>query len=411
MTLRFRRTVRLFPGVRLNFSKSGISASIGGSPFTVNVGPRGLMSTAGIPGTGISFRHHVGTRSSQGYPAEVFPAQVPEAVVPEAVSEPGNEIRSASPDRVTSEGLSALLDLLRQANAERRQIREVLASAEEELDRRNERCERWKDGFFLRRLFRGRTAKLEKEAAQTAAEVSELSRQLEQATIHTQIDIPSAMGEEYSKACEAFRQLCTASAIWDVVSERHIDTRRERSSVTRSVARERVSFEIGHSDLITYSSTVPVLRNKNGGDLFLYPAFILYRVSEFDFGLVDLRELKVEITSAQFAETDALPGDAMRVGTTWQKVNADGGPDRRFRDNAEMPMMEYGILRLASRGGLHEEYMVSNAGLSSGFGSALQRLISAADLAGVSPAPLRVPAAASSEQPNPQPDGSAPLPD
>jgi len=123
---------------------------------------------------------------------------------------------------------------------------------------------------------------------------------------------------------------------------------------------------------------------------------------------IDLCELNVGISTAQFAETEALPGDAKRVGSTWQKVNTDGSPDRRFRDNAEMPMMEYGILRLDSRGGLHEEYMVSNAALSSGFGSALQQLISAADLAGAKAAPLPALAAASSEQPNPRPSESAP---
>lgn len=55
MGLRFRRSVRLFPGVRLNFSGSGISASVGGRGATVNVGKRGVRSTVGIPGSGLSY--------------------------------------------------------------------------------------------------------------------------------------------------------------------------------------------------------------------------------------------------------------------------------------------------------------------------------------------------------------------
>jgi hypothetical protein len=52
---RFRKSVKIIPGVRLNFSKSGISTSVGGSGATVNFGKRGTRQTIGIPGSGISF--------------------------------------------------------------------------------------------------------------------------------------------------------------------------------------------------------------------------------------------------------------------------------------------------------------------------------------------------------------------
>lgn len=41
MSLRFRQTFTLFPGVRLNIGKRGISASIGVPGATVNVGKKG----------------------------------------------------------------------------------------------------------------------------------------------------------------------------------------------------------------------------------------------------------------------------------------------------------------------------------------------------------------------------------
>ena len=60
MGWRFRDSFKIIPGVRLNLSKTGLSASIGGAPFAFNVGQRGLMATASLPGTGISFRQHLG---------------------------------------------------------------------------------------------------------------------------------------------------------------------------------------------------------------------------------------------------------------------------------------------------------------------------------------------------------------
>jgi len=49
MSWRFRRSFKVIPGVRLNLSKSGVSCSIGGAPFTVNVGPRGALGRVAHP--------------------------------------------------------------------------------------------------------------------------------------------------------------------------------------------------------------------------------------------------------------------------------------------------------------------------------------------------------------------------
>lgn len=55
MGLRFRKSIRLFPGIRLNLSKGGVSASVGRPGATVNVSKRGLRGTVGVPGSGLSY--------------------------------------------------------------------------------------------------------------------------------------------------------------------------------------------------------------------------------------------------------------------------------------------------------------------------------------------------------------------
>lgn len=55
MSWRLRRSVRILPGVRLNFSRSGVSTSIGGRGATINIGKRGVRTTIGLPGTGVSW--------------------------------------------------------------------------------------------------------------------------------------------------------------------------------------------------------------------------------------------------------------------------------------------------------------------------------------------------------------------
>lgn len=62
MSIRFRRSMKLMPGVRLNFSKSSVGMSFGipGARYTINSKGRRTVST-GIPGTGI---YNVETLSS-----------------------------------------------------------------------------------------------------------------------------------------------------------------------------------------------------------------------------------------------------------------------------------------------------------------------------------------------------------
>lgn len=57
MGLRFQKRIRILPGVYINLSKSGVSASVGGHGATVNVGSTGRkMITVGVPGSGLSYR-------------------------------------------------------------------------------------------------------------------------------------------------------------------------------------------------------------------------------------------------------------------------------------------------------------------------------------------------------------------
>ncbi|NMT63440.1 DUF4236 domain-containing protein [Marinobacter orientalis] len=68
MAFRFRRTVSIFPGVRLNLGKRGVSVSAGLRGASVTLGRNGLYGNVGIPGTGLSYRERlleqdkVGTR-------------------------------------------------------------------------------------------------------------------------------------------------------------------------------------------------------------------------------------------------------------------------------------------------------------------------------------------------------------
>jgi hypothetical protein len=62
MPFRFRRSIRIAPGLRLNLGRRGLSASVGGREGHVSAGTRGVRATATLPGTGISYTMSTGRR-------------------------------------------------------------------------------------------------------------------------------------------------------------------------------------------------------------------------------------------------------------------------------------------------------------------------------------------------------------
>lgn len=54
MPIRFRKSITIFPGVRLNFSKTGTSLTVGKrGAFTLNFSKRGVRETTDLPGEGL----------------------------------------------------------------------------------------------------------------------------------------------------------------------------------------------------------------------------------------------------------------------------------------------------------------------------------------------------------------------
>lgn len=63
MAIRFRKSIKILPGVKLNLSKTGISVSAGVRGARVTVGKRGTHATVGLPGTGLSVTKKIGGKS------------------------------------------------------------------------------------------------------------------------------------------------------------------------------------------------------------------------------------------------------------------------------------------------------------------------------------------------------------
>ena len=65
MPVRIRKSFNLFPGVRVNMSKGGMSITVGRKGFHLNFSKRGVHQTVGLPGSGISESSYIFKNKSQ----------------------------------------------------------------------------------------------------------------------------------------------------------------------------------------------------------------------------------------------------------------------------------------------------------------------------------------------------------
>lgn len=366
MGWRFRQSFTVIPGLRLNLSKSGLSASIGGTPLTLNVGPRGITETASLPGTGFSYRHHFSNPSNPQPPiSSPAPQPISLPLIPALSSDfinaaPVVEIHSASTELLTSDTLKQVKQLVQDAYQQHLEISRDLDGARDAKITAQSRFDSWNGGFLFKKLFKKAFAKRQEVCETETARVAELEEQLKLSTIATEIDVEHEQAELYYRFRDEFAGLCECAAIWDVKSYQATDKFHERTVADSRINRERVRFELGNCDLIQWNQKVPHLRNAKGGDLYYYPGFILYRAAREAFSLIQYQDIRGSATNIRFHEEETVPADSSVIGSTWAKANKDGSRDRRFANNYQIPVVQYGHLTLKSTGGLWEEFHFSN---------------------------------------------------
>ena len=122
MGYKYRKRVTLFPGFKINISKSGMSATIGMKGLSVNVGQRGTYLNTGIPGTGIYNRVRLDKSTSKNQIPDNYNIRIP--MLNEVV-----EVKSYQPEVMTSDGLFGLKESIINARQEKQELKNIAKKA------------------------------------------------------------------------------------------------------------------------------------------------------------------------------------------------------------------------------------------------------------------------------------------
>lgn len=75
---------------------------------------------------------------------------------------------------------------------------------------------------------------------------------------------------------------------------------------------------------------------------------------------VSFKEIDINLATALFLEDSKIPNDATVLGKTYAHTNKDGSPDKRYKDNPQLNLVEYGVLSLTKNPGLNSLIVFSD---------------------------------------------------
>lgn len=213
--------------------------------------------------------------------------------------------------------------------------------------------------FPIKFLFKERIQEINSLIQSLNEEHNDLKTRLAKHQLGLEITIPDKLDAIFTTLCDDFSELSSVQKIWDLTTSRRTDQYRERTAATETIERELVRFSRQQNSKILSEYQSLHLENANGHDMDIYPQFVLID-DGYEFALVDLADLTIEFSTCRFFEDEGVPKDSKIVGKTWLKCNKDGSRDKRFVDNYEIPIVQYGELHIKSSSGINEVYMFSN---------------------------------------------------
>lgn len=362
MAWSFRRRIKIIPGVHLNFSKSGITTSVGVKGASMTFGKSGSYLNTSVPGLGIYNRQKLSNSNSN---------QTPEEYNTQQILEEADNIFSADIQEITSQNMQGVKEAIVLAHQQRKELKTDLLKIQATLG-----ASKLKLNFSYILLYGlikktiPENIKIDIEAQKEA--IKQTKEQIENCYVKLDIDFEPEIQEKYSKLIDTFKKLITSQKIWDVTSAHFQDRVTARSSASTIVKKRDVKFSLKSLPDIKSDFEALYFQNANGADLYFYPSFIVMYSSKINFAIIGLDEITFNQSYVRFTETGTIPRDSKVIDKTWAKVNKNGTPDKRFKGNYQIPVVKYGEISLQTNTGLNEEYEFSNYEFTQDFGQAFR---------------------------------------
>lgn len=352
MAFYLRKSIRAGP-LRLNLSKSGVGVSAGVRGFRIGSGPRGNYVHVGRGG--LYYRRSLG-------PSRPKPGPRPAAPSPAPALSPEVELKDIDSGSVLDMVDASAADLLA------------------ELNDRQARLPLWPWAAVVCAALVGLAAHIQQPPSVVAGgAVGAVAAAFLGAAVDRRrrmvallYDLEPEAEQAYCRMHEAFDAMNEAQRKWHVEAKGDVRDPKYQAGATSLVRRNEIRFSSEPPTNVKTNVSVPTI--PVGRQILCFFPDRLLVFHRRKVGAVPYSELTIKVEPGRFVEEERPPKDAEIVDRTWQYVNKDGGPDRRFTSNPELPVVLYDDIRFRSASGLNEYIQISQVGLAATFAKAVRSL-------------------------------------
>jgi hypothetical protein len=379
----FRKSVKFGP-MRFNFSKSGIGVSAGVKGARISMGPRGTYVHAGR--NGFYYRQRIGGSNVRSYNQRPSPSH--QNFQPQNIPLPqpsnANTVESADVSRLVE---TSSVELLNQINETAKQMRyapfAVLATLALSFV-----------AFIILPVIAGMiSAALGTPVGEPLLSILSVVSFVLATTVFIAGLIFSwkiHKGDELKRTTPLFyeleqdalnkftaiQQACEglsrSARIWSVQTEQSTWDRRRNAGASSLITRHPVSVSRQQPPFIATNVDVWSIK-LNSFTLFFMPDYI-FVLQNGKYGAVSYDSINISFSPSRFIEDQAVPPDARIVDYTWRYVNKNGSPDKRFSNNHQIPVVQYGSVLFRLHTAMNIDLQVSNLDTANYFANGFNRI-------------------------------------
>lgn len=196
----------------------------------------------------------------------------------------------------------------------------------------------------------------------------------------------------YNRLAAGFDGLNGCAAKWHIEAGGAVQslTAWKRNAGASHLVNRKATTLVYKLPAVIKSNVTPPALHVGKQIMFFMPDIVLVQDGS-RVGAVNYADLNVRWQDSRFIETERVPSDARIVDHTWAHPNKSGGPDRRFKNNRQIPICLYEAMHFTSSSGVNELVEFSRTGVAAAFVEGC-RMLGALPRARTSPA-LPAPAA------------------
>ena len=335
MGFRYRKSINLGGGFRINISKSGIGYSWGVKGYRITRTAKGTTRrTTSIPGTGISFVDETGKKKQPGTSPANYRRVNPSVVANTYDTE---DIVNGEATDIVSEGLEDILSAVRKT---------LLADNISTIGILVSLFISCINPVFIVSLIGFIVLKVHVKKF---------------GLVDLEYVIDSDQQEKVDQHMGPMLKITDSEKIWRIMQSSKVIDRKYSAGASSTV--KRVTCTTGKKAPFPFRTNSSAAWFKAGNETLVFLPDKLFIIQSGKVGALNYADIQAFAHTTRFIESEKVPKDSSIVGRTWKYVNKSGGPDKRFKDNRELPVCLYGEIELKSTSGLNTVLMFSNADL------------------------------------------------